>query len=73
MPADAVDDTAPLEEPGTAVETTRSPRGEPEVSAPRVEHVVVTPDHGAESTASDSTTADAAQARKGWWQRRFGA
>jgi ribonuclease E len=73
MPADAIDDTAPLEEPGTAVETTRSPRGEPEVSAPRVEHVVVTPDHGAESTASDSTTADAAQARKGWWQRRFGA
>ena len=60
----------PAEEPGTALESTRPGRGEPTSSAPRIEHVVVTPDN---ATAHDSTgSGEPSQRRKGWRQRRFG-
>ncbi len=57
----------PDEEPGTAAETQRTPRGEPVASAPRIEHVVMSPDEAAQAEPGETSPA-----RKGWWQRRFG-
>ena len=50
-----------------------SPRGEPESSEPVLERVVMTPESDGSEAAEAGQDVKEQPARKGWWQRRFGA
>ncbi|MCB1504282.1 MAG: hypothetical protein KDJ47_04825, partial [Hyphomicrobiaceae bacterium] len=49
----------------------RTPRGEQQAAAPKIERVVVA--SNAQPSGEDAQHEDPVPARKGWWQRRFGA